>query len=1073
MKTKNSSLLLLCLKLIVLSCVTLITITACKKSEQKTAKIAVKPYQSTFYKAPPLFQYRADENKTGQAIDRFGPVGIGIELHKPAFVMKVKNVEEGSPAAKGGLKQGMFIDTINGQVLAEIDPRIQLGRIITDAEASDGIVEFVVREKEGSKVKTVKVKIPVLGSYATSWPLKCKKSDAIVSNLADFLRKKEEINLSYLDAPALLFMLSTGEEKDLAVARKWVKKIVEKHGKAKTIQANNWTVGRFGTALCEYFLRTGDKSIIPVLELLAAHAKWDMYNDGWAHGMYQGKSHMQPGAGMAFGYMGGGHMNACGVHMPSFILLAKECGVDVDESMLQSSLKQFYRFASHGAVPYGDQLPEPTYVDNGRDGGLAFSMAAAASLTPEGEDSVYAKARDHAAVKGFYSTSWMLIGHTGGGVGELWRSASMGLMYDKKPTKYREFMDNRKWFYELSRRFDGSFGILGGFTRYDKPNSWGVRMGLSYTVPRKTLRLTGAPKTKYSKSYQLPKRPWGTKADDDFHSIEYAAQADGKVLNVDEETLREDASRPVGSRMNNPNVSDEVLMRYAHHPDHGIRQGAAGCINKHGRYHLVPELLRSKNTRVRHVGAMAIYGTFKRTPMETENVTAEMVELLMKMINDPNESLWAKENALRSMGQASAQLIKPYAEELIPWLSHDEWWLAAAVMRPLSKVVSDKKYCEKIFKRVGNIITNNTRVSLNSSINLLVKGLEGADSSIQKLAVDTLAMGYLAFPKAEQLHGTDRISMKPAVDVMLRSMGQSLSGLEGGLDALYKVGKQRHPDEKLPQKRIFLSANPKLFSPAVKKAFLDVLVPEFIETNRSKLEKEIKWEPVGGMFALGALDELAGLHRKIGDYSYDWKDFGPDRLKMKWHYHSFDPKEQKRWLPGVRYRKVSTPKGMEKWYSSDFNAEKEGWKTGYAPFGQENGKIRESDGCSNSICRCADKMETLWEKEVLLLSGKFSFPTMKEGYRYRLLIGGGSHVNGGDGYAVYINGKLLTKAGRGPRKREGGKPRGVFISKKMAEEFNKGEVNISVISFLKMHPRSQVIGNYMTVWVQEMKIPPL
>ena len=47
--------------------------------------------------------------------------------------MKIKNIEEGSPAAATGkLKPGQIIESINGQKLADIDPRIQLGNIITE-----------------------------------------------------------------------------------------------------------------------------------------------------------------------------------------------------------------------------------------------------------------------------------------------------------------------------------------------------------------------------------------------------------------------------------------------------------------------------------------------------------------------------------------------------------------------------------------------------------------------------------------------------------------------------------------------------------------------------------------------------------------------------------------------------------------------------------------------------------------------------------------------------------------------------------------------------------------------------
>jgi hypothetical protein len=53
----------------------------------------------SFYAEPGLFSTRPDETTSLTTIDRFGPVGIGIEFHHPAFVMKVKNVEEGSSAA--------------------------------------------------------------------------------------------------------------------------------------------------------------------------------------------------------------------------------------------------------------------------------------------------------------------------------------------------------------------------------------------------------------------------------------------------------------------------------------------------------------------------------------------------------------------------------------------------------------------------------------------------------------------------------------------------------------------------------------------------------------------------------------------------------------------------------------------------------------------------------------------------------------------------------------------------------------------------------------------------------------
>ena len=70
-------------------------------------------------------------------------------------------------------------------------------------------------------------------------------------------------------------------------------------------------------------------------------------------------------------------LNAAGLHAATFLLLAKECGVDVDEHTLQSSLRHVYRFAGHGNVAYGDHLPEGGFAGNGKTEGLAFTMQAA------------------------------------------------------------------------------------------------------------------------------------------------------------------------------------------------------------------------------------------------------------------------------------------------------------------------------------------------------------------------------------------------------------------------------------------------------------------------------------------------------------------------------------------------------------------------------------------------------------------------------------------------------------------------------------------------------------------------
>ncbi|MFZ9936421.1 MAG: DUF6288 domain-containing protein, partial [Luteolibacter sp.] len=556
-----------------------------------------------YYKESPLFSTAPDPNKSVSELTRFGPVGMSLELHQPAFILKVGTIEPGSPAeATGVFRKGQIIESINGETLKDIDPRIQLGDIVAKSEATDGVLRFRIKDQADAAATEAIVKIPVLGSYTPTWPLTCAKSDKIVRNFAEYL-KQPGTPKGFADI-GMLFLLSTGDDSDLPAVRDWV------HGlKGKKSSGYAWHIGYGGLAICEYYLRTGDAEALPVIQQWVDAAAKGEYLDGWAG--RGGVPHL--------GY-GNGHLNAGGTHVVTFLLLAKQCGADVDESLLQRTLVHFFRYAGRGLNPYGDDRPETSFVDNGKNGKLAFAMAAAASLTPEGEDSIYAKARDHMAMTGFYTTTFMLHGHTGGGIGEIWRSASMGLLNDKNPKRFREFMDHRRWHYEMSRRFNGTFAILGG-AGYDK-EEWGTAYALTYTVPRKTLRITGAPPSKFSKTHSLPQRPWGTAADDVFVSLDPVAGGD---IDPARETLTRDSSKPLIGRLNAKELTDDEIRHYLHHPDYLIRNmvalNAAGLscdymFPKPGqrvRPALLEEFCKHSDPRVRNAGIRAAIAAPVRT----------------------------------------------------------------------------------------------------------------------------------------------------------------------------------------------------------------------------------------------------------------------------------------------------------------------------------------------------------------------------------------------------------------------------------------------------------------------------
>jgi hypothetical protein len=1021
-------------------------------------------YSDPYYKDRPIFHFYPPHDIARYKLDHIGPIGIGLELRQPAFTMHLISVEPGSPAeATGKLKPGQIIESINGVVLKDRDPRIILGDIITEAEAKDGIIRMMVKENTDAEAQEVIIQIPVMGSYSDTWPLKCEKSEKIVRNFADFLAEHPRGH------GAALFLLSTGDEKDLDVVRNWFSKGVDGVGYP-------WDIGYTGPAICEYYLRTGDKAVLPNIKAKADYLKERIYNGSW---MGRG--------GCNYNYMAGGHMNAAGVHCLTFLLLAKECGVDVDEHTLQSCLYHFYRYAGHWNVSYGDGLPEGGGVDNGKNGGLAFAMAAAASLHPDGENSVYAKARDISANKSFYTTSWLFHGHTGGGIGELWRGASAGLLYDKRPETYRSFMNERRWMYELARRHDGAFGWAGGQnvsynnTGHKGGRAWGNYTPLIYTVPRKQLRIFGAPKTQYSKTYHIPDRPWGTKADEVFYDLEPGAYKPGKRQDMSKERIPTHASMAILTRLGDPKVTDDELLMYAHHPDSTGRGTAGSKIAVHERTHLIVPLLKSKDPRARLAGLYALLGKQKGadTPVE---LTDEMITLITDIINNPDESWWVMMPALEAIGRAPADKVAPLADRLQHWLKHEDWWLRQAALKAVKPIAVDKRFYKAILPVIGDMVKNNTRAVGLSPLSSIVEAIQTAPPDVQQFAVETLAQAYTDYPDTFSAPGGQ--DMSNCVDYMITGLARNLSNVPGGFDALYEASRKRYPDQELPHKDLYMRADSSKFGPVTRKAItpvvLDYLIPKYVAAgdHRGKNSDKLRAEAASEKFEANAkMPELVALYNRAGVTDYDWHDFGPDLSEIEWRYYSYDPKEKKIWEPGWRYRKVTAPEGMQEWFKPDFDATAANWKTGKAPFGQLDGKLPEApfSTCQMMFCRCGDPIQTLWEKEVLLTRATLKLPPFKEGHIYRLCVGGMSHVQGGDGFDIFVNGKPVFSRNTGVGKRAGGRPIALMITKDLWPEF-EGEVTIAAKGFCPIPGGKRSPGvtkQHFSVFLQEMKAPPI
>lgn len=1016
--------------------------------------------EPAYYKAPQLFSKAPDPGKSATTVARFGPVGMAIDLIQPAFTMQISSIEPGSPAAATGqLKAGQIIESINGQKLADIDPRIQLGNWITQSEASDGKMILMIAEKPGAVPREVVVQLAPKGAYSPTWPLNCPKSEKIVRDFAAYL-KKPGSNKGFSDI-GMLFLLSTGDESDLAVVRDWARSCP-----SKNIAAYSWHIGYGGLALAEYYLRTGDEQVMPAIQALTDHALKIETFGGWAS---RGPLNSPTYGG------GGGHLNAGGTLVPAFLFLAAECGAKIPDDAMRRIAEHWYRFAGRGNVPYGNNRPEGTYTDNGKNGLLAFSMAAAASLTPDGEKSIYARARDVNALFSFCSTSFMLHGHTGGGIGEIWRSAAMGLLHDKQPALYRDFMDQRRWHYELSRRFDGSFGIIGG-ERYDS-QEWGAGYALTYTVPRKTLRLTGAPPSKFSKQYQLPPRPWGTAADDDFESILAIAYPDGSRPDFSKDTLANGGGLALLG-VARKKLTDEELAKYLRHPNIATRMGFIDSAAARGTPYILT-MLSDPDARMRRLGL--------ETVAKTKELPDPIFARIIAMLGDEKESLFVKELAMRLLGGATADQLAPHVDVVVSYMGHDEWWLQTAALQAVTLVATDKRCYERVLPAMGKLLKSNHLYNTTNPLRWgqLAEMLRKADPEVAALAKKCLKEAYTQYAAYDHPLPEVDATVNPS---MREGIAQAIALLPGGLEALYEVAKQ-DSNKSLPYAELFLKADPIRYTPELKKV-VDVLIktrliPEYVAANRSYLARERINQaiPQDYYYRGTRVEGLVDLYRRIGVNDYNWHDFGPAPTGMSWRYLTFDPPEAKAWdIAGWRYRKVTLPAGMENWFSLDFDPQKAGWKTGLQPFGATNGKLvgvtidgsrtsEKPSECKYDFCRHGEPMKTLWDKEVLLMRGKFKFPVFKEGYRYRMLVGGMSHVGAGEGFRIYINGKQVWEKERGVDKREGAVPIDMHLDKSMWSTFSGQEVDIAHIGFMGV--KGSWKNRQLMIWVQEMKLPPL
>ncbi|MBT3202191.1 MAG: hypothetical protein HN350_19990, partial [Phycisphaerales bacterium] len=406
-----------------------------------------------------------------------GPTGMNGWIFNNVLV--VREVETGSPADGIALPNDI-IQAVNGKTLGA-EPLKTFGLEIETAERTGKLSVQILRA--GAK-KQLSIPIRKLGAFSKDWPFNCAKSRAIHIDACEYLARIQNTDGTFDGKIHVGFALNgltwlaSDDPKYLENARRLAygyRKYFDPEGTSTT----NWGWGYMGMFMAEYYLKTGDRTILPICETIAdTLAQSQMPCGSWGHGPYPG-----------LGYVQGGNLNNCGLVCWIAMVLIKETGAEVNETALAKATKFFSRFAFRGTVPYGDHRPE-FGGGNGKNAipGVCFTI-----LGDKPKSEYFAR-----MVTGSYRGR--TGGHTGGFMGFVWGNVH-GAKNPHYPD-YRRMLDHWTWLMNVSRRWDGGFllpeSIIGHIYTYRGPVLATGGMAQVYAMPSARLRIHGGPKSVFA-----------------------------------------------------------------------------------------------------------------------------------------------------------------------------------------------------------------------------------------------------------------------------------------------------------------------------------------------------------------------------------------------------------------------------------------------------------------------------------------------------------------------------------------------------------------------------------------------
>ncbi len=524
----------------------------------------------------------------------------------------------------------------------------------------------------------VELDLEVLGSYSETAPVGCPKTDSIITRTADGIVARGSAPKGGYGrlGTSLLALLSTGEKKyiehvgKVVHAADWAKPDIELPITGGSV---SWHRSYKLITLCEYYLLTEDKYVLPAIKTYANTIARGQDAAGlWNHQASNPDANFGKLHGRLYGY---GAINQTSVALWIGLILSKECGVkDPEVDMAVDKTHKLYSYwIERGKLPYGNHgAGEKFFTNNGTSGSVAVGFA----LIGDKKGASFFSRMSAAASKE------ILTGHTGPWFNIFWSGLGANVA---GPEATKAYANELHWFRTVTRTWDDRFLHMEAWGC--GPGSHGLGSSgstlLNLSAARRKLRITGRD---MDKSLWLDAET--AQRIVDAANIDYASQdVEGllKLLGHELPPVRTRASEMLAIK--DAQVEDEVMA------------------------------LLANGSRSQRIGAIKAIGALK--------IDAD--DALMAVVRDPKDDLWIRQLALRRLTMLDGA--SNHAPELLSMLAGDKDYdvqgrfdqdLGSAIV----KLTNSDPYAagldkDLLYKAVGKLLDHKRQEGRGAGMSLL------------------------------------------------------------------------------------------------------------------------------------------------------------------------------------------------------------------------------------------------------------------------------------------------------------------------------------------------------------------